>query len=139
MPIQRISNLNEAYVEAFNAIAGTPTGGRFSINAPIRGQLIEAGFVPNSLVASAMTLSVAIGNNQLSSTASSFTQVVTSTLGTFSSVNLIEGACCSVVPPSPAYVNAGDAIQFDAMLEHEYRSLEECKLMLLHLHKGKRI
>src|SRR5215217_6358028 len=33
----------------------------------------------------------------------------------------------------------GDAIQFDAMLEHEYRALEDCKVILLHLHKGKRI
>lgn len=33
----------------------------------------------------------------------------------------------------------GEAIQFDAMLEHEYRALQDCKLMLLHLHKGKRV
>lgn len=113
MPIQRIANLNEAYVEAFNPVAGTPTGGRYTMVAPVRGRLIEAGFMPASLVASAMTLAVSIGNNS-DPTVSNFSQVVTSTLGTFSSVNLIEGACASVVPPSPAYVNAGDAIQFTA-------------------------
>jgi len=33
----------------------------------------------------------------------------------------------------------GDAIQFDAMLSHEYRATEDCKILLLHLHKGKRM
>jgi transcriptional regulator with XRE-family HTH domain len=33
----------------------------------------------------------------------------------------------------------GEAIQFDAVLEHEYRALQDCKILLLHLHKGKRI
>jgi len=110
MPIQRIANLNEAYVEVFDATGGASTGSKVTIVAPVRGRVIEAGFSPNSLVASAVTMAVSIGDN-FSSTASSFTQVVTSTLGTFSSVNLIEGGIASVVPPSPAYVNAGDAIQ----------------------------
>lgn len=110
MPLQRIANLNEAYVHVFDATGGASAGSKVTLIAPIRGQVIEAGFMPNSLVASAVTMAVSIGNN-FSSTASSFTQVITSTLGTFSSVNLIEGGVASVVPPSPAYVNPGDAIQ----------------------------
>ncbi len=33
----------------------------------------------------------------------------------------------------------GEAIQFDAVLEHEYRALEDCKILMIHLHKGKRM
>lgn len=33
----------------------------------------------------------------------------------------------------------GEAIQFDASLGHEYVALQDCKIMLLHVHKGKRI
>ena len=33
----------------------------------------------------------------------------------------------------------GEAIQFDAMLKHEYIALQDCKLLALHLHKGKRM
>ena len=111
MPIQRISTLNEAYIEVFNASAGSQTGSKVTAVSPIRGQLIVAGFAYNSLCASATTLAVSIGAN-FSPTASSFTQVITSTLGTFGSTLTIEGGVCSVIPPSPAYVNAGDAIQW---------------------------
>lgn len=33
----------------------------------------------------------------------------------------------------------GEAIQFDAVLEHEYHALQDCRILMLHLHKGKRI
>ena len=33
----------------------------------------------------------------------------------------------------------GDALQFDAMLKHEYLAVEDCKILTLHLHKGKRM
>jgi len=33
---------------------------------------------------------------------------------------------------------AGDAVQFDAVLEHTYEALEDCELLILHLSKGKR-
>ena len=36
-------------------------------------------------------------------------------------------------------LKTGEAIQFDAMLKHEYRALEDCELFTLHLHKGKRM
>jgi len=114
MPVPDVkTNIQNTHVMTFNPVAGTPTGTRISAPSPVRGRLVEAGFVPCSLVASAMTLAVAIGD-QISSTASNFTQCITSTLGTFSSTNLFEGAICSVVPPANTYVNAGDAIQFTA-------------------------
>lgn len=105
--------VSEVTIMSFSAIAGTPGGTRMNVPSPVRGRVMECGFMPNSLVASAMTLAVAIGD-QISSTASNFTQIVTSTLGTFSSDNLFEGAIASVIPPSASYVEQGDAIQFTA-------------------------
>jgi hypothetical protein len=78
----------------------------------MRGRLIEAGFTPNSLVASAITMAVAVQDNVSTDTASNFTQCISSALGTFSSTLLYEGAVVSVAPPSPPVVNAGDVIQF---------------------------
>jgi transcriptional regulator with XRE-family HTH domain len=52
---------------------------------------------------------------------------------------VISGSIELMVGSDKYILKEGDAIQFDAMLEHEYRSLEECKVLLLHLHKGKRI
>jgi len=111
MPYTRIGTIGDNVISAFNPVAGTPTGSRISVPSPVRGQLMEAGFMPSSLVASAMTLAVAIGSNA-SLTVSNFTNAITSTLGTFSSLNLPEGACASVIPPSPTFLNQGDAIQF---------------------------
>ena len=112
MPVPDVkTNIQNIQVDVFNPVLGTPTGTRTNAISPVRGRLIEVGFCPNSLVASAITLAVAIGD-QLSSTASNFTQCVTSTLGTFSSTVLFEGAPCSVVPPANTYVNAGDTIQW---------------------------
>lgn len=112
----RIGMLSDDPVQIFNPVAGTPTGSRVSIPAPVRGWLVEAGFMPNSAVTSAMTLAVAIGS-QASSTASNFTNVVSSTVGSFSSTNLYEGAVASVsalvsFPWNSVYVFVGDAIQF---------------------------
>jgi hypothetical protein len=112
MPLSRIVPLGTFAIQAFNPVAGTPTGSRLSVPSPVRGRLIEAGFVPNSLVASAITLAVLIGDNGLSSTASSFSQVVSSTLGTFASQVLAEGKVASVEVPAQALLNPGDAIQF---------------------------
>ena len=53
MPINRITNLQEAYVEVLNASAGSQTGSKVTFASPVRGQLIEVGFMPSSLVASA--------------------------------------------------------------------------------------
>lgn len=113
MPVNPNNPVSDTVVYSFNPVLGTPAGSRKNSISPVRGRIIEVGFVPNSLVASAITLAVAIGS-QVSSAASNFAQIVTSTLGTFSSTNLFEGAVASVIPPSPAYVNQGDAIQWTA-------------------------
>lgn len=111
MPTTTLHPLSEVLVTAYNGVAGSQTGSRITTFSPVRGQILSAGFIPSSLVASAMTLAVLVGNNA-SNLASNFATVVTSTLGTFSSTLLNEGACCSVVPASPTFVNEGDAIQF---------------------------
>lgn len=33
---------------------------------------------------------------------------------------------------------AGDALQFDGILEHTYEALEDCEIVIMHLDKGKR-
>lgn len=105
--------VSEVTVFAVNPVGGTPTGSRVSAISPVRGRVMVAGFCPSSLVASAMTMAVAIGTNgPVNTTTSSFANIITSTLGTFGSTNLYEGAVASAVPPSPAYINAGDAIQW---------------------------
>lgn len=112
MPITRLGTLIDNVITVNNPVAGTPAGSHVSVPAPFRGQLMEAGFVPNSGVTSAMTLAVAINNAQLSSSASNFVQCIASTLVAFSSTNLYDGAVASAVPPSPAYFNQGDAISW---------------------------
>ena len=111
MPTTDLHPLSEVLVQAYNGVAGSQTGSRVTAMSPVRGEITKVGFMPSSLVASAMTLAVLVGNN-ISSTASSFTTVVTSTLGTFSSTLLYEGAVASVVPATRTFVNEGDAIQF---------------------------
>jgi hypothetical protein len=116
MPYNKIYPLDVVQVAVSNPVLGTPTGSRVTARSPVRGRLIEAGFTPNSLVASAITLAVSINafGGGVSSTASAFVQCITSTLGTFASTVLFEGATASVEPPSPAYVNVGDVIQWTA-------------------------
>jgi len=111
MAITTLHPLSDVFIHMNNAVAGSQTGSKVTAFSPVRGQIINVGFIPSSLVASAMTLAVLVGNNA-SNLASNFTTVVTSTLGTFSSTLLNEGACCSVAPASPTFVNEGDAIQW---------------------------
>ena len=104
--------VSDLTVTVFSPVAGTPAGAIKSyIPAPVRGRVIEAGWSPNSIVTSTLTFALAIGS-QVSSAASTFTQVITSTIGSFSSTNTYEGCVASVVPASPVYVNKGDVIQF---------------------------
>jgi hypothetical protein len=105
-------NFRVQRITAHHARLGTPTGARVCVASPVRGKLIEAGFIPNSLVASAITMAVAVNDLVSTDTASNFTQCISSALGTFSSTLLYEGAVVSVAPPSPPVVNAGDVIQF---------------------------
>ena len=112
MPVLDPSLYIDETVTVFVPLAGTPAGGiKGYIPATVRGRLLEAGYMPNSIVTSTLTMAVAVGN-QSSSAASNYSQVITSTLGSFSSVNTFEGAVCSAVPASPVYVTPGDSIQF---------------------------
>ena len=110
MPLSNPSPVSEIQVTAFNSVNALG-GTRISLASPVRGRVVECGVMPASLSASNISLAVAIGT-QVSSAASTFTQIITSTLGTVSSLQAIEGGVCSVVPPSPSYVEQGDAIQF---------------------------
>jgi hypothetical protein len=112
MPLTVIRPITVHNIDVFNPALGAPTGSRITAPSPVRGRLIEAGFTPASLVASAITMAVAINAVDVSSTASAFVQCITSTLGTFASTVLFEGAVASVAPPSPAMINAGDVIQW---------------------------
>lgn len=111
MPIDKSNPLPDVTVTIYHPTLGTPGGASVYGLSPVRGRILEAGFVPNTAVTSATTLAVAT-DPHLDSTASSFTNVITSTLGTFSSTNLHLGAPASVVPASPAYVTEGTTIQW---------------------------
>ena len=52
---------------------------------------------------------------------------------------VVTGSIEMSVGPDRYTLKEGDAIQFDAMLKHEYRVLQDCKIILLHLHKGKKM
>lgn len=111
MPLTSVHPLTDVLVQVFNSSAGSQTGSKMTAMSPVTGKLLAVGFMPSSLVASAMTLAVSIGDNT-SNLASNFTQVITSTLGTFSSTLLVEGAVASVAPTSNTFVKEGDAIQW---------------------------
>jgi hypothetical protein len=110
MPLTKISTLLDNVVEVVNPTVGSSSGSKAFIVSPVRGRLMEAGFIPHSTITSNTTFRVRIASF-ISSTASVLTEVVTSTLGTFNSVMLVEGQVASVIPPSPAYVNIGDAVE----------------------------
>lgn len=112
MPLTTLHPLLDMMLQVFNPVAGSQTGSKGYLTSPIRGVLLEAGFIPNSLVASAMTMQVALGNN-VSNAASNFTTVIASTNASFSSTNLVEGGIASASPTTiaTATVNPGDTIQ----------------------------
>ncbi len=104
----------EQMVTGLCTTAGSQTGGvKQYLLAPHRGRVMEVGFSPTSLSSAvAWSMQVDIGDNFSSPTASVFTTVVTSTLGTFVSQQTFEAAICSVVPVTNVFVNRGDAIRF---------------------------
>ena len=110
MAYNRISPLGDVQFSVVNPSAGSSSGSKTWITAPFRGQLLEAGFIPQSVITSNTTLAVSV-SKFVDSTTSLFTEVITSTLGAFQSINLIEGFVASVVPASPTYVNAGDTLR----------------------------
>ncbi len=102
----------EQMVNTFVSNAGSTTGSKGYMVAPFRGKITEVGFMPSSLSSAvAWTFQVDIGDNFSSQTVSNFTTVVSSTLGTFTSQQTFEGAICSVIPTTQAFVNRGDAIR----------------------------
>ena len=105
-------NLQRHKISTYNATAISSAGSRVSIVNVHRGVLEEVGFVPTSLVASTCTLTVDVNAFNTAPTASNFTQVVSSTLGSFSSAALFEGAVASVAVPGNVYLNPGDVIKF---------------------------
>ena len=113
MPLTTLHPLLDVLVTTANPTAGSAGGSRVSAPSPIRGVLLEAGFMPWSAVSSTMTLNVALGNNN-SATASNFSNAISSANESFTSTNLPEGAIASATPLSiaTATVNPGDAIQW---------------------------
>src|SRR5687767_10060543 len=110
MAYNKIANLSDQAVQVNNPNVGSSSGSKVWITAPFRGRFLEAGFTPNSTITSNTTLAVSV-SKYIDSTASLVSEVITSTLGTFGSVNLIEGFVASVSPPSPVYVEAGDTLR----------------------------
>lgn len=109
MPLTETNPVSEEHVGAFNPTAMISTGAITTLISPIRGRIVEVGFSPNSLVASTTTITVHTDDHAL--TTSNLVQVVSSTLGSFSSAVLYQGATASVIPATNAYVNRGSAIQ----------------------------
>ncbi|MBT3192971.1 MAG: helix-turn-helix transcriptional regulator [Verrucomicrobia bacterium] len=50
----------------------------------------------------------------------------------------LKGVIRIALPHETHDLAAGDALQFDAILEHTYEALEDCEILILHLNKGKR-
>ena len=51
---------------------------------------------------------------------------------------VLKGKLLFHLPYEENELNAGDAIQFDALLEHTYEAVEDTEFLILHLRKGKR-
>ena len=51
---------------------------------------------------------------------------------------VIRGKVRFSLPDETHELTAGDSIQFDALLPHSYKVLEECEVFIVHLKKGKR-
>ena len=51
---------------------------------------------------------------------------------------VLKGGIRLTLPHERHDLKAGDALQFDAALEHTYAALDDCEILLLHLNKGKR-
>jgi transcriptional regulator with XRE-family HTH domain len=51
---------------------------------------------------------------------------------------VLEGSVKIVLPYETHVLKAGDCLQFDALFEHTYEVLEDCRIILQHIHKQKR-
>lgn len=52
---------------------------------------------------------------------------------------VLAGAIEMILNEERQVLKEGEAIQFDAVLSHTYRALQDCKILILHIRKGKRI
>jgi transcriptional regulator with XRE-family HTH domain len=52
---------------------------------------------------------------------------------------VLSGSIEMVLNEERHVLKEGDAIQFDAVLSHTYRALQDCKMLILHIRKGKQI
>src|SRR5579859_4368674 len=51
---------------------------------------------------------------------------------------VLSGKVRFTLPDEKHELTSGEAIQFDAILHHTYEALEDCKIVIIHLRKGKR-
>ncbi|MDP6491046.1 MAG: XRE family transcriptional regulator [Kiritimatiellia bacterium] len=51
---------------------------------------------------------------------------------------VLEGAVKVALPHETHILSAGDCVQFDALFEHTYEVLEDCRIIIQHIHKQKR-
>lgn len=51
---------------------------------------------------------------------------------------VLEGSMKVVLPYETHVLKAGDCLQFDALFEHTYEVMEDCRVVIQHIHKQKR-
>lgn len=51
---------------------------------------------------------------------------------------VLKGKIAFYLPHEKHQLGEGEAIQFDALLEHTYEALEDCQIIIIHIKKGKR-
>jgi transcriptional regulator with XRE-family HTH domain len=51
---------------------------------------------------------------------------------------VLSGKVMTLLPHEKHLLCAGDAIQFDALLQHEYDVIEDCTILIIHVRKDKR-
>ena len=52
---------------------------------------------------------------------------------------VLSGAVLLRLPKEQQRLDAGQSLQFDAILEHTYEVLEDCRMIIQHISKGKRL
>lgn len=51
---------------------------------------------------------------------------------------VLSGKIRLMLPHEQPELKAGECVQFDAILEHSYEVIEDCRILIMHLKKGKR-
>jgi hypothetical protein len=119
MPLPIPRTIGDYKVETFASNGGASTGILHKpVVIPRRSRIIECGYSPDSLMAAATVMSLAVvlysgGVNGASTQAIASTAVGFSVTSTSGSVHSLEhGAVYSAIPGTPVYVQAGDALGF---------------------------